>query len=145
MNRVTRFFKITARERSVLLRSFIWVTLYRVGLWVLPFAMTKKWTSAAVAPVMTEAYDRHLVLEVIRAVRFASGFVPSASCLTQALAARKLLGHYGQMADLKIGVTKSRGTFEAHAWLEIDGRIVIGKQPMHYRYSVMGTSQTLVR
>ena len=59
--------------------------------------------------------------------------------------ARKLLERYGQSADLKIGVSKSQGSFEAHAWLEVDGRIVLGKERMHSRYAVLGSNQTLVQ
>lgn len=83
--------------------------------------------------------DDPVVMEIVRAVRFASEYVPRASCLTQALAARKLLSKYGQGAELKLGVTKNEGNFEAHAWLEIDGRIVLGKQRVHSRYAVLGS------
>jgi len=137
MTRVLRFFKISARERSILIWSFIWVTVFRIGLSVLPFAATKKWTVGNSNTTLDD-YDYQRVTEIVRSVRFASKYVPYASCLTQALAARKLLGHYGQSAELKIGVTKSNGDFEAHAWLEIDGRIVLGKQRMHSRYAVLG-------
>jgi hypothetical protein len=144
MARVLRFFKVSARERAILLWSFVWVTLFRIGLWVLPFGATKKWTVGNADPI-TKNSDKQTVIEIIRAVRFASRYVPYASCLTQALAARKLLGEYGQTAELKIGVTKSDGDFEAHAWLEIDGRIVLGKQRMHSRYAVLGPNQTVLR
>lgn len=137
MTRALRFFKVSSRERSMFLASFAWLTLYRIGLWVVPFSVTKKWTMAYRSPV-EKTRDAEVVTEIVRAVRSASGFVPYASCLTQALAARKLLGYYGQGADLKIGVTKNEGNFEAHAWLEIDGRIVLGKQRVHSRYAVLG-------
>jgi len=144
MTRVLKFFNVSARERSILIRSFVWVTLFRIGLSVLPFSATKKWTIDNDEPISTD-HDRQTVIEVVRSIRVASRFVPHATCLTQALAARKLLEHYGQRAELKIGVTKSNGDFEAHAWLEIDGRIVLGKQRMHSRYAVLGANQTALR
>ena len=141
MMRVLKFFKISGRERSILVWSLVWVTLFRVGLWVLPFSATKKWTVGDANPISND-YDKQTVIEIVRAVRYASRYVPYATCLTQALAARKLLEQYGQNAELKIGVTKSNGDFEAHAWLEIHGRIVLGKQRMHSRYAVLGANQT---
>lgn len=126
------------------MRSFIWVILYRIGLWTLPYRWTGKWTSDH-ASVDVAARDTEIVSEIIRSVAFASRYVPCASCLTQALAARKLLRRYGQNADLKIGVAKVNGNFEAHAWLEMDGRIVLGKQSGHSRYAVLGTSDALSR
>ena len=144
MSRVLRFSQASARERSVLVRSFIWIALYRIGLWVLPFSVTRRWALGQVE-TNSKVNDEQMVTEIIRSVRFASKFVPHASCLTQALAARKLLGECGQSAELKFGVTKSDGNFEAHAWLEMDGRIVLGKQRMHSRYAVLGSNQIVPR
>ncbi len=144
MTLVVKFFKIHPRERSIVVRSFVWVVLYRIGLWVLPFRVTKKWAVDTASPASNDC-DHQMVAEIVRAVRFASRYVPYASCLTQALAAKRLLGHHGQSSDLKLGVAKSSGEFEAHAWLEIDGRIVLGKQRLHSRYSVLEPKQTLLR
>jgi hypothetical protein len=144
MTRVIRFFQLGTWERSILIGSFVWVTLFRLGLWILPFSMTKRWTIPS-ADQVTSKFDKQTVIEIVRAVRFASKFVPYASCLTQALAARKLLEQHGQSAELKIGVAKGNEGFEAHAWIEIDGRIVLGKQRMHSRYAVLGPNQTVLR
>lgn len=144
MTQVLKFFKVHSRQRSIFIRSFVWVAMYRIGLWVLPFRATKKWTVYNANSVSTDS-DHQVVAEIVRGVRFASRYVPYASCLTQALAAKRLLGGYGQSAELKIGVAKSNGDFEAHAWLEIDGRIVLGKRRMHSRYAVLGSNQTVAR
>ena len=45
----------------------------------------------------------------------------------QALTAKTLLARAGQPAALRIGVAKKPdGHLEAHAWLESEGRIVVG-------------------
>jgi len=61
------------------------------------------------------------------AVRSAARLVPGASCLTQALAARVLLEQGGHSSRLHIGVSREHGDFEAHAWVEHDGSIIIGE------------------
>lgn len=144
MSRVSRFFQLKAREKSVLIWSFILVVFFRVGLWVLPYGWSKHWTAGEPVSV-GQVPDREIALEIVRSVTIASGYIPCASCLTQALAARTLLQRYGQAADLKIGVARENGKFEAHAWLEIDGQIVLGKQRGHSRYSVLGTSEAILR
>lgn len=144
MSRVSRFFHLKAREKSVLVWSFILVVFFRVGLWVLPYGWSKQWTAGERTRV-GQVPDREIALEIVRSVTTASGYIPYASCLTQALAARTLLRRYGQAADLKIGVARENGKFEAHAWLEIDGQIVLGKQRGHSRYAVLGTSEALLR
>jgi len=56
--------------------------------------------------------------------------VPGATCLPQALAAEALLKRGGLPADLRIGVMKgASGKLLAHAWVESDGRIVVGDLP----------------
>jgi hypothetical protein len=61
------------------------------------------------------------------AIATASRVVPGASCLTQAVAGKLLLRHYGFRANLCIGVARGdEGAFYAHAWIERDGRVLIG-------------------
>lgn len=55
-------------------------------------------------------------------------FLPERPCLTQALVLQYLLLRRGDdTAELHIGVTKGEdGSLEAHAWVERDGRVLIG-------------------
>lgn len=52
-------------------------------------------------------------------------------CLPQALAARWLLGRAGYPSTLRIGVSteRERDAALAHAWLEANGRIILGYIP----------------
>lgn len=71
------------------------------------------------------------VRQTLWAVDRASWFVPGkCTCLHRALAARILLSRSGHPSRLHIGgrLDPSKG-FEAHAWLEIDGRVVLGALP----------------
>jgi len=47
------------------------------------------------------------------------------SCVPKALAARRLMHSAGYPSQLRIGVI-SQPTFEAHAWLEHEGSIIVG-------------------
>jgi hypothetical protein len=60
-------------------------------------------------------------------VRVTSRFVPVANCLPQAMTTQILLGRYGHPATLRIGVGHNEaGNFQAHAWVESYGAVVIG-------------------
>jgi hypothetical protein len=49
------------------------------------------------------------------------------SCFPQALVGEMLLKRGGYPAKLRIGVNKEQGgEFKAHAWVEMDGNVVIG-------------------
>lgn len=47
-----------------------------------------------------------------------------AKCLVRSMATQLLLAYQGIDCDLKIGVSKSRGGFEAHAWVICQGKVI---------------------
>jgi Transglutaminase-like superfamily len=65
--------------------------------------------------------------QVAWAVRLASRYVPGATCLPQALATHILLSRCGHQSCLHVGVA-SMQKFEAHAWVECDGNVVVGER-----------------
>ena len=58
--------------------------------------------------------------------------MPRATWLTQALAVQFLLTLYSYPAVVHVGVTKEEGLIQAHAWLESDGKVVIGESEVAY-------------
>jgi hypothetical protein len=57
------------------------------------------------------------------------------SCLEQSLALWYLLERRGISAQLRIGVRKNAGKFEAHAWVERDGVALNQPDEMHRHYA----------
>jgi hypothetical protein len=72
------------------------------------------------------------VEEIVLSVEQASQFVLAATCLTKALAAKMLLSRCGYSSTLRIGVYSCNG-FAAHAWIERNGRIILGGSARQYR------------
>ena len=62
------------------------------------------------------------------AIRVVSRYLPGTmNCLVQALAAQTMLARWGYASHLRIGVAKDEGgQLKAHAWVECEGKIVIG-------------------
>jgi hypothetical protein len=61
-----------------------------------------------------------------------------ATCLRQALLCRALLARYGIESELRVGVEMSPSEgFAAHAWVEHEGRVIIGGERARERYQVM--------
>ena len=124
MRSARKFARLSGAERRLVLDAWVTVALFRGALTVLPFRWVRdrahaarRRTSAGRLPA-----DRYSW-----AVTVASRRVPKATCLTQALALQSLLTRAGYESDLRIGVaTSDAGRFEAHAWLESEGRILIG-------------------
>lgn len=116
--------------RTLLLLASATVTLIavRLALWVLPARVVLRSVAdiADRCPVKGVPALR-AIWRVVWAVQLTSRRVPGASCLTQALAAKLLLARWGVHSQLHVGVARSeQGHFQAHAWLEAVGRVVIG-------------------
>jgi hypothetical protein len=59
----------------------------------------------------------------------------------RALASEYVLGRLGYPCELKIGVAKgAAGEFAAHAWLESEGRVVIGEFEVD-RYTALSAAE----
>jgi hypothetical protein len=127
MTVLRRFLQLPARKRWLLIESAALLLLVRAALWLLPFEVLLRWTRR-IGQSARPARDGDLPVEtIVWAVRRASRLLPGATCLTQALAGRILLARAGHLGELRIGVRKSPGAgFEAHAWLEHGGQVVLG-------------------
>lgn len=124
MHRIRRFLRLPGRDRALLRRAAGWVVLARLGLWLLPFRVVEAQAERLGRP----SRNRRRVgpVRAVWAVETVAGSIPGASCLTQALAAAVMLRRSGFTPQIRTGVAKDRHSFEAHAWLELDGQVVVG-------------------
>jgi len=61
-----------------------------------------------------------------------------AKCLKRCLVSQWILSAKGIRADLIIGVNKDGADLDAHAWLELDGKVLHESQNTRDGYKVMG-------
>lgn len=139
MKSLYKFLFLGYEEKKLLCQSLFLLCAIRVSLSLFQFQRLNKILSCeSLEDFKRQSSDWLVIKEVIRSVRQCSHYVPYATCLTQAMTARTLLGLRGQSSELKIGVTKNAtGKLEAHAWIEVDGQIVIGKLLHHQRFAVL--------
>ena len=120
-----KFVRLPSRDRALLTRTVFTLAVARLATWVLPFDVGRRLLVGKRAGVATVTRD-----QVRWAMAQASRVIPGATCLPQALAAESLLTRGGIAADMHIGIMKTpAGKFLAHAWVESDGRIVVGDLP----------------
>src|ERR1044071_2319418 len=142
MTLLNKFLQLSASDRQVLIKSLLLVLAIRLGLRWLPFRMVRqalgKLASQSAAP---NAGDPAIMARDVWAVSVVARYVPAATCLTQALATKILLARHGCSATIHIGVKRSeRGELQAHAWVESDGRVVIGGSETSLRHYTMLTA-----
>lgn len=137
MSRIRRFLDLDAADRGTFVRAALWLVAFRVGLLVLPLRVLSR-VAVGGAPEPPAAPAESAAREARRvrwAVAAAARRVPGARCLTQALAAQRLLARSHPATELRFGARRGpRGAFEAHAWLEQGGVVVFGDpQPQRFR------------
>ena len=128
MGRLNKFFYLPAIDKRLLIEAMLLVWMARLGLWLFPFRVMRqilgKLAPEQFAPPVG---DNGVVDRIAWAVSVTSRYVPAATCLTQAIATKFLLGRFGCQATVRIGVARSdSGRFQAHAWVESNGKVVIG-------------------
>ena len=131
MRRLRRFLSLPAADRVLLVRALGWVACARAALWFVPFTRLRVAADRLRASSLRRRTDP---ARVAWAVERAARAVPRATCLSQAIAADAMLRRAGRTPTLRIGVAKEGADLEAHAWLELDGAVLVGDHDLH-RYT----------
>lgn len=126
MKLLFRFARLEARARLLLCQTALLLSAIKLGLALFSFQTLRRklaqfsQKSISQTPVPVET--------IVWAIEVASRYIPGgAQCLTRALAARVLLSRQGYASQLRIGVAKDEiGQLEAHAWVEREGRAIVG-------------------
>lgn len=137
MTGIATFTRLDSAERALAVRCLLLVAAIRGALWLLPFRTLDVCFAAFERLPLSVSFDVPLS-RMVWAVRAASRRVPGASCLTQSVALHCLLVQAGHRSSIYIGVAKDaeRG-FQAHAWVETDGRTLLGAPFENSRYTAL--------
>jgi len=114
------FRALSVADRQLLLRAFVAMVTFKLALYL--FSIERLRLLAG-----RKADGRQCVDRIVWAARVAARRVPGTTCLSSALALQCLLSANAHASELHIGVTRDNGTFTAHAWVEREGRILIGE------------------
>lgn len=133
-----RFRGLTALERGFLVRAFLLLPVVGWGLRMVGFGGIQAMLHLhSVAPRHKFTPDEVMknALTASRMVSIASrhGFY-RANCLPSSLALAYLLGKKGIPTDLRVGVRKVGGVFDAHAWIEFQGKPLNDDVDVHERF-----------
>lgn len=135
---LARFAALPFTDKLLLLRALAvlaWVrwVVARHGLAMVEARARRTATRAGSAANTEQAEDAQRVARLLHAAQRA---LPGRStCLHLAAALKLLLAERRIASDLRIGVRKQSGEFQAHAWLDCAGRVLIGGCDAPERYA----------
>jgi hypothetical protein len=131
LHKLKTLLRMPGRDRLQIVLTFLLLAAIRLGLWLLPFQTLlqrlEKLGRSASAP--------RSIRQIVWMVNVSSRYMPGVKCLARALTTRVLLNWYGYASELRIGVAKGeQGELEAHAWVEYQGKVIIGGLSTLSRY-----------
>jgi hypothetical protein len=138
-----RVWRLTWGERLLLLQAVALLPTTALALRLAGFRRCQA-ALARVAPLTAgrDAADGRAINEgrrVARMVDTAARHGPCrAACLTRSLLLWALLRRRGIDGDLRIGVRKEAGRFQAHAWVELRGTVLNDGRDVHERFRAFG-------
>ncbi len=140
MDRWRGFLRLSGFERGVVLESMAGLAATWLGLRLAGFRRWKNaldWlaprvNSEALAPEASLAKSARVIARMEAAA--ARNLFFSTNCLEQSLVLWWLLRLRGIAAELRVGARKDSGRFEAHSWVEFDGKVLndAGGEHLHF-------------
>jgi hypothetical protein len=135
-----RVWRLPPEERRLLAQALAMLPLTALALWAVGF---RRWQAllARLAPVGAAAVGDEAAL--VRQGRAAARLVEAAArrgpyratCLPRSVTLWWLLRRRGIDSDLRIGVRKEAGKFEAHAWVELRGLVLNDDEEVRERFA----------
>jgi len=124
--------KLRVRQRKFRREALILLPLAIVAVRLIPARRILAW-AARPSRFLHRFADPELPVQIGAAVQArAAWFNLKAPCLPTALVAQWMLRRRGVASRLCLGVRRDASALAAHAWLEIDGRIVFGSAEKPY-------------
>jgi hypothetical protein len=127
MRKFLNFASMQADDRALVLQAAASLLVFRIGLYFLRFESLQWWATRAKRTKQSVPISK-----LIWAAMMGARLIPNSTCLVKALAASRLLAQNGYKSTLHIGVKRTDSIFQAHAWLEYDGRAIIGSGEAPY-------------
>ena len=141
-----KLFALGWRDLVLLVEAWIllaWVDLLISGL---PYKYWSYWLQEPVGAVPEPGpVDRHREQNVSRVIQLseaaARNHLRPMNCLRRCFVQQRLLKRRDVASDLHIGVRKTAGGLEAHAWLSSQGRVLNDTPDVSQRYAQLQTAQ----
>jgi hypothetical protein len=126
MKIIRGYLGLPKQKKNLILKSVFLTFLIRLSLYFFNFSKIDRY-----AKKIHKSNKKNSIEDVLWSVKTASNIVPGTTCLTTAMTGHILLSIYNYSSYIRLGV-KNEDKFEAHAWLEINNKIVLGELDTEY-------------
>lgn len=137
LKKVQTWIDLTPHERSLLLQACVMLPIVALSVHLAGLRRTQLILTQFTPQISTTPHlDSYQVKRTAYLVGIAARYSkPWSNCLKRSLVLWYLLRRQGIMSDLRIGVRRDRGEFQAHAWIEYEG-MVLNDSPSVYEHYI---------
>lgn len=136
-----KFFALPGGDRGVVLQAFVLLPVISTSLRVIGFNRTESFLDRftrfprdmSKQPVDMQSQQARRVARLVRAA--VRNGVGKSNCLEESVVLSWMLRRQGIDAELRIGVRKQNGKFEAHAWVAFAGIALNETDVPHERFA----------
>lgn len=139
MIQARKLLALTPGEIVLLARACVIVVIVRAAIWKLSIPRLRALAKSVAGTRRDLPVEKRPAVErIIWAIQAATWHLPDGrNCLVEAIAAEALLNRLGYPSDFRIGARRCEsGGLQAHAWLESQGKVLIGAFELQ-TYAVM--------
>jgi len=125
---ITKLGRLSHQERLLLVQAWLLLMVADLALRLFPFTTIQQYCRQQHVPRgQNSANALPAATRIVWLVEKAGQYCPvRTSCLKEALVLSRLLARRGVPTTLRIGVGRQAEAFTAHAWLEQEGRVILG-------------------
>lgn len=132
MTVLPKLLKINRLGYYLLFLSLCGLICVRLGLWLLPFQVLRKWLTRLNSGHLHNVFSvKPSIRKIVWAIHVSSRVMPgNVKCLARALTTQWVANQFGYQLDFHIGVAKDNASnLEAHAWVIYNDQVVMGHLP----------------
>jgi Transglutaminase-like superfamily len=140
MKKIQKFLYLEPSERYLLIETFLMLNFIRICFLTVKFPTLQSLLNRISRFNSSENFrSDELIDKIVWRVEVSTSLSPGgAKCLARALVVHTMMERAGFNPILQIGVTDNPlKNFQAHAWVEYEGKIIIGNLPDLKKYSVL--------
>ena len=129
--------RLSADERATFLHALFLVPAMHVIVRVVGYNRLQGWVANTPPRVRRpDLPTAHAVRTCVVSISRVKRLSPArGNCLSQSLALSRLMRARGLDPTLRLGVRLTDAKFDAHAWVEYDGRVLNDTQDVHTRFT----------
>jgi hypothetical protein len=139
MKKINKFLKLSSKDKCLLVEALLLLAVVTAGLFFFPFDFFMKQIDRLAKrkkeSIPTKNFDSG---KITWAVTQMSRYIPHARCLSKAITVKILLICHEDPVQLRIGIKKiTNNSISAHAWVEHQGKIIIGNLSDLNQYHIL--------